>query len=327
MNTATKSTIAIRSAASAAARYLAGGGLFSFLRSFPEIRTVLAVIREAERNPYRARAIASAPLARRSGFVLIIALFAISFAAAMAAAVEGFRLSPVIMIFVIYLPIRLLLIYRASKIAAERARDEASPGQFAQMAITPISPRSIVAGWALLGWTPAVAEAALGFALIYPWFAMLGPFWAFAGWIEFTHVILLQALAALVSARCIHSYSLRREAVSAGWATAGLTHPLAFTLQAIVIGTFSIIFLGFLVLIPVSAILLLTASGISGMDAWDPSGLLGWIVPVIGIAYAVWIPLACFREIDSQMESSADDERFRAYFDPGVPPRQKSSTV
>lgn len=231
--------------------------------------------------------------------------------------VNGVAISPWAILFSFYIPVRLFLIHRAASRATLQARLESAPGNCEHLYLSPLRPRQLAGGWALHGWARAVGESLIALAVFYPWFAQYGLIWAAGPLIEFVHLVMLQSLAAVVASKCVYSHSLRREATSAGWATASITHPIVLLAQSLVLSLFFILVIGFLVILPISILLMLAASGFTGIDEWDPATLFFWIVPVMIGSYIVWLPIGVFQEIDRQLNSEViSPERFRRYLEP-----------
>lgn len=287
--------------------------ILSPIRAFPEIRTARAMLREAARNPYGQLAARQASRSRFKVPLIVMLAGAASFGIALSWNTR--EISPWAFVVLAYFPLRLVLIYRAGRLAANAGRAEIEAGRFEQACLTPMPRRDIVLGWALAGWRRCAGETAVALAILYPWFVRYGLLWAAVPIAEMIHLFLLQGLSAVIGAKCVHSFALRHEAASAGWASAAMTYPFVFFAQSLVLSLFVLFVAGFLVLVPVTAALLLQASGFSWIENWNFVTIFRAVFILVVTAYAFWLPLGVIREANRQLQPLHQDERFRRYFE------------
>lgn len=210
-------------------------------------------------------------------------------------ALSGAATRPTALLFELYIPLRLFLIYRPARLTVLAAREDLASGNLEHLAVSPMTGRELAAGWAIAGWSRALPETLATFIFLSPLILTAGPAGAVIACVDLFHLILLQGLAALITSGLMAGFQHRHEAATAGWLSAVFTYPLVFLIQAIVMGVL-------FALLPLSILLLLGASMPAGWPELDVSHVVDSGVFLLAGAYAIWLPVATMKEIDRQLD-------------------------
>ncbi len=205
----------------------------------------------------------------------------------------GFR--PASLFLELYVPLRVLLLYRAARLTVAAARHDLSSGNLEHLAVSPMSGCDLAVGWAIAGWCRALPETLAVMIFVSPLILAFGPIGGFIACVDLLHLVLLQGLAALITASLMAGFQHRHEAATAGWISAVFTYPLVFLIQSIVMGML-------FALLPLSILLLLGASSPAGWPDFEAARVVRSGGFLLLAAYAVWLPVATMKEIDRQLD-------------------------
>lgn len=217
------------------------------------------------------------------------------------------------LIFELYIPIRVLLLYRAARLAVAATRRDLRPGNLAPLIASPLAGRELTLGWALAGWSRVLPETLAAFILLAPLVLPWGVTGVFVVLIELVHLVLLQGLAAVIAAGLMAGFQHRHEAVTAGWLSAVFTFPAVFILQTLMIAVL-------VAMLPLAVLLLLGASLPAGWPELELSLVLKAAALLLVAAYAIWMPVATVKEIDRQLDLAAEHsaQGLRSHLAPGA---------
>jgi hypothetical protein len=268
------------------------------------------LIDELEHNPWWLASVlrAGSPFRRRFRAAVPLALVGAVFVFLLTG--SGYWSRPSGLVLELYLPIRLLLLYRAARLAVAASRRDLRPGNLTPLIASPLSGRDLTLGWAVAAWSRAVPETFAAFILLAPLILPWGFTAGLIALVEMVHLILLQGLAAVIAAGLMAGFRHRHEAATAGWLSAVFTFPAVFFVQ-------TFMFAVLLAMLPLAILLLLGASLPAGWPELDMSLVLNAAAVFLAAVYAVWMPVATVKEIYRQLdlagEASARGLRFHLH--------------
>jgi hypothetical protein len=208
---------------------------------------------------------------------------------------SGLMPRPASLLVELYLPLRILLLYRSARLTVVAARHDLGSGNLEHLAVSPMSGRDLAVGWAIAGWSRTLPETLAITVFLSPLVLASGPVGGFVACVDLIHLVLLQGLAALITAGLMAGFQHRHEAATAGWFSAVFTYPLVFLMQATIIGML-------FALLPLSILLLLGASTPVGWPEFEAATVARSGVFLLAAAYALWLPVATMKEIDRQLD-------------------------
>lgn len=253
------------------------------------------LIEELDRSPWWRLSVSGerSALRRRMRAALPLALVGCVFVSLLAG--PGAWSRPSGLILEVYFPIRLILLYRAARLAVAASRADLRPGNLAHLVASPLSGRELTLGWAAAGWSRVLPETLAAFILLAPLLLPWGVTGAVLALVELVHVILLQGLAAIIAAGLMTGFRHRHEAVTAGWLSAVFAFPAVFLIQTLMMAVL-------VAMLPLAVLLLLGASVPPGWPEMEMSLVLGAAALLLAGAYAIWMPVATIKEIDRQLD-------------------------